>query len=85
MSTIYPHDINLLIDKLRANASPGVDGITAEHIKNGKCTILSQLLSSCIVLLSLLHVYHLHFVMVLLYLFKKNQPSIPTKLKTIDL
>ena len=46
VSTISPHDINVLIDKLRSNASPGVDGITAEHIKNGKCTILSQLFSS---------------------------------------
>ena len=55
VSTISPYDINVLIDKLRSNASPGVDGITAEHIKNGKCTMLSQLLS---------FILYLHFVMV---------------------
>ena len=38
--------VDMLISKLRKNKSPGLDGITAEHIIYGKSSLLCSLLAS---------------------------------------
>jgi hypothetical protein len=46
VSTLDSTHITKLIDKCRHNASPGVDGITAEHLQYGKSDVLCNLLTS---------------------------------------
>jgi hypothetical protein len=55
---IQPCDISKLIDKLRHNASPGIDLTTAEHLQH-----LYTMLYYPIVM------FHLHLLMALLCLF----------------
>ena len=38
--------INDLIDSMRHNASPGIDGLSAEHLQYGKCDTLCSILAS---------------------------------------
>ena len=43
---INPDKVSRLIDTLRHSASPGIDGITAEHLQYGKSDILCSIIAS---------------------------------------
>ena len=45
---INPDKVSRLIDTLRHNASPGIDGVTAEHLQYGKSDILCSILASLV-------------------------------------
>ena len=45
-NVISVQDVLALLDKLNANCAPGIDGITAEHLKFGKSDMLCNVLSN---------------------------------------
>jgi hypothetical protein len=85
---IYPDNVARLIDKLRHNASPGIDGMTAEHLQYGKsdtlCTILASLYS---VLLSYSCVPSTFTYGVIIPVIKKStlNPNLPEHFRPITL
>ena len=54
---VVTHEVNqdqvdMFISSLRTNKSPGLDGITAEHLIYGKSSLLCSLLASLYIILS---------------------------------
>jgi len=79
-------DISKLIDKLRHNASPAIDLITAEHLQFGKCEILCSVLVSVYnAILSYCHVPSSFTYGIIVPVLKKTtlNPNLPENYRPI--
>ena len=85
---INPDKVSRLIDTLRHNASPGIDGVTAEHLQYGKSDILCSILASLYsVILTYSYVPSTFTCGVIVPVIKKStlNPNLPENYRPITL